>query len=433
MQVGALAVGGLSLAQIMEGRAANGASRRDTSVILLYLNGGPSHMETYDMKPEAPLAYRSVFPAIKTNVPGIELCELFPLQAKLADKFAIVRSCHHTMSSHSDGGIQVMTGKTPEVPDPMSTSKSKHPDFGHVASKFRGLLLPEMPAYVSQLGRVGHTRPNYIGIEHGSLTSNGNSPLGRMATGRDGEGLNDRRRLLRQFDQFRYGLDLRGNVPGTDGFRQQAFSMLTSERAANAFDLAKESDAMHDRYGRHSWGASCLLARRLAEAGTAVTTISFNTPKSGQEYTNWDDHIQNAGRPGHFANYMKVRLPYMDQALSALIEDIYQRNLDKRIMVVVMGEFGRTPRLSHNSHGTGRNHWPQAYSVLFSGGGLRTGQVVGATNSKGEYPAHRPYTPEDILATVYQHLGIDPRAHLTDYSGRPIQLLSHGKPIPELL
>ena len=171
----------------------------------------------------------------------------------------------------------------------------------------------------------------------------------------------------------------------------------------------------------------------MAEAGTAVTTISFNTPKSGQEYTNWDDHIQNTGRPGHFANYMKVRLPYMDQALSALIEDIYQRNLDKRIMVVVMGEFGRTPRLSHNSNGTGRNHWPQAYSVLFSGGGLRTGQIVGATNSKGEYPAHRPYTPEDILATVYQHLGIDPRAHLTDYSGRPIQLLSHGKPIPELV
>lgn len=433
MRVGALAVGGLTLADVMAGRAAGGTAKKETSVILVYLNGGPSHMETYDLKPEAPLAYRSVFPAIKTNVPGIELCELFPLQAKLADKFAIVRSCHHTMSSHSDGGIQVMTGKTPAMPDPTSTSKSAHPDIGHVASKFRGPLIPTMPAYVSNLGRVGHTRPNYIGVEHGSLTSAGNSPLGRMATGRDGEGLNDRHSLLKQFDNFRHGLDLRGNVAGTDGFRQQAFDMLTSARAATAFDLAKESDAVRDRYGRHSWGSSCLLARRLAEAGTAVTTVSFNTPKSGQEFTNWDDHILNARRPGHFARYMKVRLPYMDQALSALIEDIYKRDLDKRIMVVVMGEFGRTPRLSSNKDGTGRNHWPQAYSVLFSGGGLRTGQIVGATNSKGEFPAHRPYTPEDVLATMYQHLGIDYRAHLIDYSGRPIQILANGKPIPELI
>jgi len=433
MRMGALTMGGLSLAQVMEGRAASGDIRNDSSVILIYLNGGPSHMETYDMKPEAPLAYRSVFPSIKTNVPGIDLCELFPLQAKLADKFAIVRSCHHTMSSHSDGGIQVMTGKTPKLPDPTSTSKSNHPDFGHVASKFRGPLMPEMPAYVSSLGRVGHTRPNYIGIEHGSLTSNGQSPLGRMATGRDGEGLNKRRSLLKQFDRFRHGLDLLGNVAGTDGFRQQAYNMLTSERAANAFDLNKETDSLRDRYGRHSWGSSCLLARRLAEAGTAVSSVSFNTPKSGQEFTNWDDHILNARRPGHFARYMKVRLPYLDQALSALIEDIYRRELDKRIMVVVMGEFGRTPKLSASKDGTGRNHWPQAYSVLFSGGGLRTGQVVGATNSKGEYPVHRPYTPEDVLATMYRHLGIDHRAHLKDYSGRPVQILANGKPIPELI
>ena len=230
MRVGALAVGGLTLAEVMAGRAAAGASRKDTSVILIYLNGGPSHMETYDLKPEAPLAYRSVFPAIKTNVPGIELCELFPLQAKLADKFAIVRSCHHMMASHSDGGIQVMTGKTPPLPDPTSQSKSAHPDIGHVASKFRGLLMPTMPAYVSTLGRVGHTRPNYIGVEHGSLTSAGNSPLGRMATGRDGEGLNDRRSLLKQFDNFRHGLDLRGNVAGTDGFRQQVIMLVRQFR-----------------------------------------------------------------------------------------------------------------------------------------------------------------------------------------------------------
>ena len=437
MQIGAMAIGGLSLPQILQGRRASDTLHKDNSVILLYLNGGPSHMETYDMKPYAPLAYRSVFPSIKTNVSGIDICELFPLQAKLADKFAIVRSCHHTMSSHSDGGIQVMTGKTPPVPDPTSTSKSLHPDFGHIASKFCGPQIPSMPPYVSSLGRVGHTRPVYLGLEHSSLTS-GNpssrnySPIGTISTGKDGEGLSNRRSLLKQFDQFRHGLDLRGNVPGLDGFRQQAFGMLTSPKAAEAFNLDKESDSLRDRYGHHSWGQSCLLARRLAEAGTVVSTISINTPKNGQEFTNWDDHIMNASRPGHFGKYMKIRLPYLDQCLSALIEDIYERDLDKRIMIVVMGEFGRTPRLSSNKDGVGRNHWPQAYSVLFSGGGLKTGQVVGATNSKGEYPAHRPYTPEDVLATIYQHLGINYSAPITDYSGRPHPILKNGKPIPEL-
>ncbi|MEO1983132.1 MAG: DUF1501 domain-containing protein, partial [Fuerstiella sp.] len=164
-----------------------------------------------------------------------------------------------------------------------------------------------------------------------------------------------------------------------------------------------------------------------------VTTVYINTPKSGQKFTNWDDHIMNAGRPGHFGDFMRVRLPYLDQALSALIEDIFQRDLDKRIMVVVMGEFGRTPRLSSNANGTGRNHWPQAYTALVSGGGLRMGQVVGATNSKAEYPTERPYTPKDLLATVYRHLGIDYRQTLIDYSGRPIHILGEGEPIRELI
>jgi len=171
----------------------------------------------------------------------------------------------------------------------------------------------------------------------------------------------------------------------------------------------------------------------LAEAGTPVINIYFNTPKTGQEFTNWDDHIQNAGRPGHFGKYMSVRLPYMDQALSSLIADVFERGLDQRILIVVVGEFGRTPRLSHNTNGTGRNHWPQAYSALLSGGGLRMGQVVGATNSRAEYPAQQPHTPQDLLATMYRHLGIDPAQTLVDYSGRPIRILESGQPIADLL
>ena len=171
------------------------------------------------------------------------------------------------------------------------------------------------------------------------------------------------------------------------------------------------------------------MLRRLAEAGTSVITVALSTPKFGPEWTNWDDHILNANRPGHFAGYMQRRMPYLDESLAALIEDIYARGLDRRIMVVVMGEFGRTPRLSKNPSGVGRDHWPDAMSVLLSGGGLRMGQVVGATNSRGEYPAQRPLSPRDVLATLYQHLGIDARQALYDHTGRPHPILGDGTPI----
>ena len=200
---------------------------------------------------------------------------------------------------------------------------------------------------------------------------------------------------------------------------------------AEAFDLNRESDKTRDRYGRHLWGQACLLARRLAAAGTAVVSVTFNTPQNGPEFTNWDDHILNANRPGHFAGYMRTRLPYMDEALSALIDDIFTRGLDKQILVVVGGEFGRTPRLSSNANGTGRDHWPQAYSALLSGGGLKMGQVVGATNARGEYPMRDPYSPYDLLATVYKHLGIDWHKAIYDTTNKPVAILPDGEPIGE--
>jgi uncharacterized protein (DUF1501 family) len=208
---------------------------------------------------------------------------------------------------------------------------------------------------------------------------------------------------------------------------------LTSARVAEAFDLSRASDRLRDRYGRHLWGQACLLARRLATAGAAVVSLYMDTPHAGPEFTNWDDHIMNAGRPGHFGQYLKVRLPYLDQALSALIEDVYARGLDRDILIVVMGEFGRTPRLSSNANGTGRDHWAQAYTALLSGGGLRTGQVVGATSAKGDYPRERPLTPQDLLATVYHHLGIDPRHEFADAGGRAVPILTAGQPIAALI
>lgn len=439
LQVGGLALGGLALPELLAARKAAGSPKADTSVILLYLHGGPSQLETYDLKPEAPSSYRSVFSPIPTNVPGMEICELFPRQAKIADKFSLVRSLHHDVGIHSDGGIVVLTGKRPVKLDPTSQSKSEHPDFGSIVSRVRGMGRHAIPPYVAIPRQPYMTRPTYLGLHHKAFEVNDPSsknyrpPQIQLAAGRDGKALNDRRALLRQFDRFRADVDLTGSMRGTDEFRDLAFQLLTSPQAARAFDISKEDEKLRDRYGRHLWGQGCLLARRLAEAGTGVISLYINTPKSGQEFTNWDDHIQNAGRPGHFAKYMRVRLPYMDEALSALIEDIFDRGLDKKIMVVVVGEFGRTPRLSHNANGTGRNHWPQAYTALVSGGGLKMGRVVGATNSKAEFPTKRPYTPQDLLATVYRHLGIDPQSAFNDFAGRPIPILPSGAPIGELV
>lgn len=439
LQAGALGISGLTLPQVLAGRAASGLQSADTSVIMLYLHGGPSQLETYDLKPEAPSTYRSVFGSIPTNVPGMDICELFPLQAKIADRFSLVRSLHHDVGIHSDGGIIVLTGKRPSKLDPTSQSKSEHPDFGMVASSLRTGRSRAIPQYVTIPSKPYMTLPTYLGVHHGSFELGDPSvkdyspPHLRVTADFAGARLNDRQSLLTQLDRLRGDLDQRGSLAGADQFRKLAFEMLTSREVAEAFDVSRERDELRDRYGRHLWGQGCLLGRRLAEAGTAVINLYIDTPQNGPEFTNWDDHIGNAGRPGHFAGYMRTRLPYMDQALSALIEDVYDRGLDRKILIVVVGEFGRTPRLSQNSGGTGRDHWPQAYTALFSGGGLRMGQVIGATNSKAEYPVEKPYTPYDMLATIYRHLGIDYHRTLTDFSGRPVQILNSGAPIAQLI
>lgn len=439
MQVGALALGGLTLPEILAAKEASGSSGSDTSVIMLYQHGGASQLETYDLKPEAPSSYRSVFNPIPTNVSGLDICEHFPLQAKLADRFSIVRSLHHDVGIHSDGGIVVLTGKRPTVLDPTSQSKSEHPDFGSVTSAIKGMSGNAMPPYVAIPRKPYMTRPTYLGLHRSAYeTGDANSknyqpPQVKLTAGRDGNFFTQRQSLLQRFDRLRSDLDGRGQLEGVERFRELAFEMMTSPHVAQAFAIDQEADSLRDRYGRNEWGQACLLARRLAESGTSVINIYFNTPKTGQEFTNWDDHISNAGRPGHFAKYMKVRLPYMDQAVSALIEDVFNRGLDQKVLVVVVGEFGRTPRLSVNSTGTGRNHWPQAYSALLSGGGLKMGQVVGATNSKAEFPTELPHTPQDLLATIYRHLGIDLSTTLPDYSGRPVYILDSGRPIADLI
>ncbi len=438
LRAGAFALGGMSLADVIRARATVGRERTDTAVILLYLHGGPSHLETYDLKPSAPIEYRSIFDPIRTNVPGMDVCEHLPMHARIADKFTLIRSVCHTMTSHTDGGIEVLTGKTPTRPDPTSTSSSEHPDVGSHASRARGYGPDIMPPYVAIPSRLYMITPTYLGSHNGPLNAGDPSQANyrlssaNLPVGVDLQRLDDRRALRDRFDSLRRNLDVNGQFEGNDQFRSIALQMVTSSRVTEAFDIQRECPTLRDRYGRNIWGQGCLLARRLAEAGTAVISLMINTPRVGQEFTNWDDHILNAMRPGHFGSYMSVRLPYYDRALSALIEDIYMRGLDRKIMVVAMGEFGRTPRLSNNASGTGRDHWPNAMSVLVSGGGYRMGQVIGATNSRGEYPTQRVLSPKDVLATMYQHLGIDPRHAWIDHTGRPQPILTDGTPIAEL-
>jgi hypothetical protein len=400
--------------------------------------GGPSHLETYDPKPDTPEGYRGPFRPTRTAVPGLDVCELFPLQARLARRVALVRSLHHTMSAHNDGSIEVLTGKTPDRPDPSSTATSEHPDFGMVAGRLRGARPDGLPPYIGIPQPPFMTRPGYLGLSHkGFAAGDPSAPAYAPANLApppevDGHRLGGRRRLLDRFDALRRDLDARQVLAGAEGFRAQALHMLTSPRLAAAFAIGKEDPRLRDRYGRHLWGQSCLLARRLAEAGAVVITIDALAPQQGRPlYFSWDDHA-NAQPGWDLAKGMRWRAPYMDQALSALIEDIHDRGLERKVLVAALGEFGRTPRLGQANGCLGRDHWPGAQSALLSGGGLRMGQVVGATNAKGEYPRERPLTPQDLLATIYRHLGIDWRQEFHDLSGRPVPILRHGRPIPEL-
>jgi uncharacterized protein (DUF1501 family) len=439
LRVGTLALGGLTLPELLRRRAEAGTERADTSVILFWMWGGPSQLETYDMKPDAPSDYRGPLRPIRTNVPGMEICQYMPLQAQMAEKFAIIRSLHHEMSAHNDGSIEMLTGKTPSVPDPTSQARSEHPDFGMIASRMRGLRPDGLPQYVGAQRAPFMTSPTYLGASHrafetGDPAKPDFAPKNlRLVTGVDNRRLDDRKGLLAQFDGFHRILDQEAD--GMERFRAAAFNILTSSKVAEAFDLSREDPKLRDRYGRHRWGQSCLLARRLAEAGTAVINVDATAPNDTTKHFSWDDH---AGA-FHLDYAQRERLPQMDQALTALVTDLHARGLDRNVLVIACGEFGRTPRVTHaptnfsGQPGLGRDHWPNAFSAFIAGGGLRMGQVVGATNSKSEYPAHDPVTPQDLLATVYRHLQIDWHHQFLNFAGRPISILPRGKPIAALI
>jgi len=451
LQAGALGVGGLCLADVLQARAAAGAAsiEPDTSVIFIWLPGGPPHMETYDMKPDAPADYRGLFHPINTNVPGIDVCELLPLHAKIADKFTLIRSIAHEFADHGGGHKRFLTGRMPKTPVGFVNDA---PAVGSIVAKMREGRNIGIPNYISGANNGRHGidvysfGSAYLGNESHPFVIPGdpsqkdfkvqNLALDASLSDR----LDNRAELLRGFDRFRKQVEGDDVMDAMDGFQRRAVELLTSDKARNAFDLSQEPDELRDRYGRHAWGQRALLARRLIEAGSSFVTMVMENPyQSGvpplkNGVYNWDSHAVNC----HLFDDLKARAPIYDQAVTALVEDVYSRGLDKKCLVIVTGEFGRTPRIS-NSIGTqtgvmqpGRDHWPQAMSMLVTGGGMRTGQVVGSTNWKGEHPQDRPLTPNDLWSTVYRHLGINQEHSFPDHSGRPMPILPFGEPIEEL-
>ncbi|HSI12418.1 MAG TPA: DUF1501 domain-containing protein [Chthoniobacter sp.] len=452
LEFGALSLLGLGMSDILRAETlskAAGRKLREKAVIFIWLPGGMSHLESYDMKPDAPLEYRGVLRPIKTNVSGIEVCELFPQHAKIADKFNIIRSVCHEFADHGGGHKRFLTGRMPATPTGFVNDA---PAVTSIISKKLTRGDQPMPACVAGVdnGRsgvdvfslgaawLGPSTTPFMVVGDPSAPDFKVQNIGLTADMQTR--LDDRVHLLEGMDQLRRDADSNGLMGAMDEFSQRAFHMLTSPQVQTAFDLSHEPDSVRDRYGRHAYGQRGLMARRLIEAGSRFVTMVWENPYPGSKIPNactynWDSHAVNCDM---FAD-CHWRMPAYDQALTALIEDLYARGLDKDVLVIATGEFGRTPKIN-TQPGTqtkvsqpGRDHWPNAMSMLVSGGGMRTGQIIGATNARGEYPIDRQLSPNDLWATVYRHLGIDYNESTLDLQGRPMPILPFGAPIEELL
>ncbi len=428
LQVGGLAMGGMTLANhlALQTHGAVNAGAKGKSVIMVCLGGGPSQLDMYDMKPDAPADIRGAFSPIRTNVAGTHICELMPRQAKLADKFSIVRNMTWIEPDHQRA--EIFTGYPKNKP---------RPSFGSIVSRLYNRADKSLPGFVSVSSEYDQElrhfeQPLWAGASHRAFIPS-SSALNNFTLPREVslERLDNRKQLLKSIDRIRRDLDSTGEFAGKDAFTAQALEMITAPSVRDAFDLSKEKPETLARYGREGsmfvyhnspnyWDHKAFIrARRLVEAGVPYVSLQVGT---------WDHHGASGDGGGIAASYREL-LPYYDQCISALIEDLHERGLDKQVAVIVWGEFGRTPKV--NSVG-GRDHWPQAGCVLFAGG-LKTGQIIGATDKTASAPTTKAYGPQNALATLYHFLGIDPETALTDFNGRPTPLLDDREPIAELV
>jgi hypothetical protein len=406
LKIGAFGAG-LTLAEMLRLRASANAtpSLNGKSAIMIYLPGGPSHLDMYDLKPDAPKEFRGEFKPIPTNVPGVQICEHMPLQARMWDKLAVIRSIV-SVDEHSDS--LVMTGYSEN-----DNRNAHHPSFGAVLSKLRTAGNSDIPPFVSLRGSTAGTEPGYLGVGYRPFTPDGPGlrNLG-LAGGVDALRMEDRKTLLAGFDSIRRDIDATGTMKGLDSFTTRAFDMIASGAVRKALDLSREEPRNRDRY---KGVEQFLTARRLIEAGVGCVTLAIGS---------WDTHGSNF-------KTLKQQLPHLDQGVANLIQDLHDRGMDKDVVTVMWGEFGRTPKI--NNQDGGRDHWSPVMSALVAGGGLKMGQAIGASSARGEYPKDRPFRAPQVLSTLYRSLGIDPAMTFPNGSGRPMYILDDREPVTELL
>jgi hypothetical protein len=433
--VGSLA--GLSLPGYLKAAPRAGRARH---VIFLHQWGGPSHVDTFDMKPDAPDGIRGEFVPIASDTPGLYLTEHLPRWSRVLGKFAQVRSVHHRMKNHNSAGYYSLTGHAPTIDDiRLRDTLELYPAYGSTVSRLLPAEDPALPTFVSfpHVLRDGSVTPgqgaSFLGKTYDPFFV-GQDPskpdfrlpeLSLPATTTLGR-LDDRRGLLRMIDEQADLLGTSATARGIDAFYQRALTMLASPRVRRAFDLSQESDRLRDAYGRTTYGQSCLLARRLVESGVRFVTVYFSRSigNGGSMSGGWDTHGNN------FNDLKKRLLPMTDQTVPTLIEDLDARGLLDETLVVWMGEFGRSPKVQNTKQfgADGRDHWPQCYTALFAGGGIRGGAVYGSSDKNGAYPATAPSRPDDLAATIYHALGLDPETEVADVQGRPLPIAA-GRPI----
>jgi hypothetical protein len=444
-------IGGLTFPNLLrhqaQAAAAGQPSPRGKSVILLWMAGGPSHIDTWDMKPDRPPENRGPFSPIATRLPGVQICEYLPRMANMLDRFTLIRSVDARHSNHEPNKVFQTANLAAE---PRTNREAElYPAIASAVAKYHGPNHPGMPPYIafmrsrSHLAFAGYLGRQYdpflanqatrlpiyslVGEDSGQLTE---ASLFNMPPGLTMERIQERRDLMQQFDSLRRDLDTTGMVDSMDRYSQRAVEILLGQRARFAFDIEREPQAVRDRYGKHLWCQQALLARRLVEAGAAFVTLdlSYHTASG-----TWDTHGDNIPPYGGIWNGLRPLLPLFDHLVTTLVDDLHQRGLHNDVLVLAMGEFGRTPQMGTQGSTDGRNHWPVVMSMALAGGGMRHGQVIGATERDGGQIKERPVTPGDLAATIYQHMGVPLDATYTDSTGRPKFLLESGRPIAELI
>jgi hypothetical protein len=451
LKAGLKGMAALSLPGLLRSRARAVETGRPVkgrkAVILLWMAGGPSHIDTWDPKPGRPLQNRGPFGVIPTRLPGVLLCEHFPKQAAMLDRFTIIRSVDARFSNHEPN--QVFQTANLLAEPRLSPSGEMYPAIGSVVARHHGSNRPVMPPYVAfQTSRTHIARGGYLGRRYDPFIANEAARLPiytavgkdtgrtsgadffRLPTGLTHERLLDRRSLLEDMDRLRRVLDRSGEVEAMDRYEQEAVGLLVGRSAQEAFDLSREPGPVRERYGKHLWCQQALLARRLVEAGVAFVTIDLSYhPASGT----WDSHGDNIPPYGGISKGLKPLLPLFDHLVTTLVADLEERGLLEDVLVLAMGEFGRTPVMGTQGSTDGRDHWPVVMSMLLAGGGLRHGQVIGATESDGGHIKNRPVTPGDLAATIYHHMGVPLDASYPDGTGRPLSIVQGGSPIAELI